>query len=367
LAQRDYYEILGVQREAKEADVKSAYRRLALKYHPDRNKEPGAAEKFKEATEAYSVLSDAEKRVAFDRFGHAGVAGGGAGGGGVHVDFEDILQQFADVFGGAGAGGSIFETLFGFGRGGGAPRGRSLRAAVEIGIEEVISGAERTLTLRRAEACEVCHGSGAEAGSRRESCPTCRGRGVVQQQQGIFAVRAACQRCAGQGSIVKKPCKACAGDGRVTKQRELRVKIPAGIEGGAQIRLSGEGEAGAQGGAPGDLFVEVRVHEKAGFHRQGQDLYIEVPLTWPQAVLGEKLRVPTIDGEARMTVPAGTPSGKLFRIRGQGIPPLHGGARGDLLVRVYVTVPEKLNREQKSLVKRLHDLDREGRGDGEAE
>jgi molecular chaperone DnaJ len=367
VAQRDYYEVLGVARDASEADIKSAYRKLALKFHPDRNKEAGASDKFKEATEAYAILSETEKRAAYDRHGHAGVSSGGPQGGGVNVDFEDIFQQFADVFGGSAAGGSIFESLFGGQGRGGGNRGRSLRATVEIGLEEVLSGAERTLALRRAEPCATCHGSGAAEGSKRETCPTCRGRGAVQQQQGFFAVRTACPRCAGQGSVVQKPCKTCSGEGRVPKQTELRVKIPAGIESGAQIRLSGEGEAGPNGGLAGDLFVEVRVREREGFHRQGQDLYVEVPLSWPQATLGDRLQVPTLDGHARMSVPAGTASGKLFRIRGQGLPPLHGGSRGDLLVRVYVSVPEKLSREQKSLVKRLFEIDKEQRAGGEEE
>ncbi len=363
MAQRDYYEILGVARDASEADVKSAYRKLAMKFHPDRNKEAGAADKFKEATEAYAVISDPQKRAAYDRHGHAGVSGGAAQGGGVNVDFEDIFQQFADIFGGATAGGGIFESIFGGqGRGSGGNRGRSLRAAVEIGLEEVLTGAERTLSIRRAEPCEPCHGSGAAPGTKRETCPTCRGRGAVAQQQGFFAVRTSCPRCAGQGSVAQNPCKTCGGDGRVPKQSELRVKIPAGIESGAQIRLSGEGEAGPHGGLAGDLFVEVQVREREGFHRQGQDLYVEVPLSWPQATLGDRLHVPTLDGHARMNVPAGTPSGKLFRIRGQGLPPLHGGSRGDLLVRVYVSVPEKLSREQKSLVKRLFEIDKEKSG-----
>jgi molecular chaperone DnaJ len=364
VAQRDYYEVLGVARDAGEAEIKSAYRKLALKYHPDRNKEAGAAEKFKEATEAYSVLSDREKRANYDRFGHAGV-GGGPGGGGVQFDVNDILSQFADVFG--GGGGSIFETLFGFGRGGAAgrgARGRSLRAAVEIGLEEVLEGAERTLTLRRAEPCAACGGGGAAPGAKLETCPACRGRGAVAQQQGFFAVRTACPRCAGRGETVSKRCPSCDGEGRAPRQSELRVRIPAGIESGAQIRLSGEGEAGAQGGPPGDLFVEVRVREREGFHRDGSELYIEVPISWPQAVLGDRIRVPTLDGEARMSVPAGTPTGKLFRIRGQGLPPLHGGPRGDLMVRVFVAVPEKLNREQKSLIKRLHEIEQEQK-DGE--
>jgi len=358
VAQRDYYEVLGVARDASEADVKSAYRKLALKFHPDRNKDAGASDKFKEATEAYSVLSDESKRAQYDRFGHAGV-GAGPGGGGVQFDINDILSQFSDVFG--GGGGSIFETLFGFGRGGSGQgtRGRSLRAAVEIGLEEVLEGTERTLTLRRAETCASCSGSGAAPGAKVESCPTCRGRGAVAQQQGFFAVRTACPRCSGRGQTVSKACEGCGGEGRASKQSELRVRIPAGIESGAQIRLSGEGEAGAQSGPPGDLFVEVRVREREGFHRDGRELYVEVPISWPQAVLGDRIHVPTLNGEARMSVPAGTATGKLFRIRGQGLPPLHGGSRGDLMVRVFVNVPEKLNREQKSLVKRLFEIEQE--------
>ena len=358
VAQRDYYEVLGVARDASEADIKSAYRKLALKFHPDRNKDAGASDKFKEATEAYSVLSDESKRAQYDRFGHAGV-GAGPGGGGVQFDINDILSQFSDVFG--GGGGSIFETLFGFGRGGSGQgtRGRSLRAAVEIGLEEVLEGTERTLTLRRAETCASCSGSGAAPGAKVESCPTCRGRGAVAQQQGFFAVRTACPRCSGRGQTVSKACEGCGGEGRASKQSELRVRIPAGIESGAQIRLSGEGEAGAQSGPPGDLFVEVRVREREGFHRDGRELYVEVPISWPQAVLGDRIHVPTLDGEARMSVPAGTATGKLFRIRGQGLPPLHGGSRGDLMVRVFVNVPEKLNREQKSLVKRLFEIEQE--------
>lgn len=367
MAQRDYYEILGVGKEASDAEIKSAYRKLAMKFHPDRNKEDGAAEKFKEATEAYSVLSDSEKRQRYDRFGHAGVGGGPGGGGGVHVDLGDIFSQFSDIFGGArggGGAGSIFETLFGFGGGGGrgrqrAQRGRSLRAAVEITLEEVLEGAERTLTLRRAEACRDCSGSGGGPGSELEDCPGCGGAGAVHQQQGFFAVRTTCPRCNGEARMHSKPCKTCGGSGQEERERELRVRIPAGIEDGAQIRLAGEGEAGVHGGPSGDLFVEVHVRAQEGFHRDGRDLYVEVPVGWPQAVLGDKIDVPTLQGETRMTVPSGTPTGKLFRVRGQGLPKLHGGARGDLLVRVWVTVPKKLDKEQKKLVKRLAEIDEE--------
>jgi molecular chaperone DnaJ len=364
VSQRDYYEVLGVEREASDAEIKSAYRKLALKYHPDRNKEEGASDKFKEATEAYSVLSDGEKRARYDRFGHAGV-GGGPGAGGVQVDLNDLFSQFSDIFGGGqggGGGGSIFENLFGgFGRGGrgrgGAPRGRSLRARVTVELEDVLTGAERTLKLRRQESCGSCEGSGAAPGSSRETCGTCHGQGAVHQQQGFFAVRTTCPRCHGEGSMVSKPCGTCRGTGLEAVEREIALQIPAGIEDGAQIRLAEQGEAGPQNGPAGDLFVEVQVRERQGIHRDGQDLYLEVPISWPQAVLGDKLTVATLDGEARMTVPAGTPTGKLFRIRGQGLPRLHGGSRGDLLVRVYVDVPKKLGREERALVKKLHDLE----------
>jgi len=362
VSQRDYYEILGVGKSASDSDIKSAYRKLAMKFHPDRNKEEGAADKFKEATEAYSVLSDADKRARYDRFGHAGVAGGPGGGGGVNVDFGSIFEQFGDIFGGRGGnrGGSIFESLFG---GGGRSRqqgtpGRSLRAAVNVDMHDVLNGAERTITLRRPENCGSCKGSGSAPGGKRETCTTCKGQGAVHQQQGFFAVQTACPRCHGEGTLISKPCGSCRGSGQEVKEREITVQIPAGIDDGAQIRLSDQGEAGRQGGQNGDLFVEVRVAEEPRFHRDGSDLYTEVPVQWSQAVLGDKLVVETLEGEARMTMPAGTATGKLFRIRGQGLPRLHGGNRGDLLVRVYIEVPTKLTREEKSLVKKMLELDR---------
>ncbi|MCP4094184.1 MAG: molecular chaperone DnaJ [Planctomycetes bacterium] len=367
MSQRDYYEVLGVGKQASDADIKSAYRKLAMKYHPDRNKEEGASDKFKEATEAYSVLSDSEKRTRYDRFGHAGVAGGPGGGGGVNVDFGSIFEQFGDIFGGrrgggGGGGGSIFESLFGFGGGGrsrnqGQP-GRSLRASVDIDMHDVLNGTERTITLRRNENCGSCDGSGSAPGGKRETCSTCKGQGAVHQQQGFFAVQTACPRCQGEGTLISKPCGSCRGSGQEVKEREISVKIPAGIDDGAQIRLSGQGESGRMGGHDGDLFVEVRVADEPRFHRDGSDLYTEIPINWSQAVLGDKLVVETLEGEARMTMPAGTPTGKLFRIRGQGLPRLHGGNRGDLLVRVFVDVPTKLTREEKSLVKKVLELDR---------
>lgn len=354
---RDCYEVLGVARDASPDAIKKAYRQLALKFHPDRNPDdPQAAEHFKEAAEAYAILSDPEKRNRYDRFGHGGL--GGAAGGGIHFEnLEDIFAQFGDIFGGHGGG--LFENLFGFGGRGQsrARRGRSLRAAVEIDLGEVLSGTERTLAIQREETCARCAGSGAATGSRPQTCPTCRGRGQVQQQQGFFAVRAACPRCHGEGEVVGDPCPACSGAGLAPQRREITVQIPAGIEDGAQIRLGGQGESARRGGEPGDLFVEVHVRERAGFHRDGRDLYVEAPLSFAQAALGDKVEVAVLDGAVRLSVPAGTPTGKVFRIRGEGLPHLHGGGRGDLLVRVYVVVPAKLSREQKSLLKKLRELD----------
>ncbi|MBL7008697.1 MAG: molecular chaperone DnaJ, partial [Planctomycetes bacterium] len=310
---------------------------------------------------AYAVLSDGDKRARYDRLGHAGLGGPG-GGGGVHFDnIEDIFAQFGDIFGGRGGG--LFENLFGFGGGGrqGSQqrRGRSLRAAVDIDLEEVIEGAERTLAIQREETCGSCAGSGAAAGSKPQTCPGCRGRGQVHQQQGFFAVRTVCPRCQGEGEIVTSPCEACSGQGLAPQRREILVQIPAGIEDSAQIRLSGQGESARRGGDPGDLFVEVRIRPQEGFHRDGRDIYVEVPVSYSQAVLGDKIDVDTLDGSIRLSVPAGTPTGKVFRVRSKGLPRLHGGRRGDLFVRVFIDVPSKLSREQKSLIKKLRELDQE--------
>ncbi len=362
MTQRDYYEVLGVSRDAGDADVKSAYRKLALKYHPDRNKDEGSAEAFKEAAEAYAVLSDPEKKRLYDQFGHAGVRGGpghpGAPGG---MNVEDIFSQFGDIFG--GRGGTLFENLFG-GFGGGrerTPRGRSLRAAVTVDLADLLAGTERTLMLRRRELCKGCDGSGCRPGTSAQKCATCRGRGQVHQQQGFFAVATTCPSCHGNGQTISDPCQDCRGHGLGEVRREISVQIPAGIDEGAQIRLAGEGDA-LPGGSPGDLFVAVEIQHSDTFHRDGQDLYIEVPVTFSQAALGDKLVVPTLEGQAKMTVPAATPTGKLFRLRGNGLPRLHGGRRGDLFVRVFVEVPKKLSKEQKNLIKELHRLDKEGIG-----
>ncbi len=361
MSQRDYYEVLGVSRDAGGAEIKSAYRKLAMKYHPDRNKEEGAADSFKEATDAYGILSDSEKRQRYDQFGHAGVQSGPGGGAGYNP--QDIFSQFGDIFGGGrgGGAGSIFEQLFGGGGGGnpnGPRQGRSLRAAVAISLQEVLSGAERTLKLTREVSCKSCNGSGGAPGSKVQTCSTCGGHGQVQQQQGFFAVRTACPACQGEGQRITKPCGSCRGQGREKAKNEITVKIPAGIEDGQQIRVSGQGEAGYKGGPAGDLFVEVQVRPQDGFQRDGRDLYIEVPVSWPAATLGDKIVVPTLEGETRLSIPAGSPTGKLFPLKGHGLPSIRGRGRGDLLVRIWIEVPTKLGREEKSIVKKLHEIDR---------
>ncbi|TAH35920.1 MAG: molecular chaperone DnaJ [Planctomycetota bacterium] len=368
MAQRDYYEVLGVPRDADPETIKRAFRKLALQYHPDRNKEPDADKKFKAVAEAYAVLSDPEKRSRYDRLGHAGVSGAaGQAGAGIHFDnLEDIFTRFADVFGGSGG---LFENLFGFGGGrggdgtrGAAARGRSLRVPVEIDLVDVLHGVERSIQYARHDRCGTCQGSGAAPGSGSvQACPVCGGRGHVTQQQGFLAFRSACPRCGGQGRIVQKPCVTCHGSGTETRRRELAVRIPAGIEDGAQIRLPGEGDAGQAGGPHGDLFVEVHVREHPSFHREGRDLYTEVSMRYTQAALGDKLRVPTLEGETRLEIPAGTPTGKLFPLRGQGLPKLHGGRRGDLYARVFVEVPPRLSREHKSLLRKLYEFEQEER------
>ncbi|MCH2101322.1 MAG: molecular chaperone DnaJ [Planctomycetes bacterium] len=360
MSQRDYYVILGVSRDAEDAEIKSAYRKLALKYHPDRNKEDGAAEHFKEAAEAYAVLSDGNKRRRYDQFGHAGVQGAtGQSGGPGGMNVEDIFAQFGDIFGGRGGG--LFENLFGGFQGstGTTARGRSLRARVTIELEDVLNGTERTLVVRHRMNCGSCEGTGASPGTQPKTCPRCQGSGRVHQQRGFLAVASTCPECHGNGIVIPHPCDDCGGSGQVDKRSEIEVKIPAGIEEGAQIRVSGMGDAGPHGGAPGDLYVAVEIRDKEGFHRDGRDLYVELPISYPQAALGDRILVPTLEGDVKMSVPAGTPTGKLFRVRSHGLPKLHGGRRGDLLVRVYVDVPKKLGRDEKNLIKELQRLQKE--------
>lgn len=345
---RDYYDVLAVSRGASEQEIKSAYRKLALQYHPDRN--PGnseAEDKFKEAAEAYSVLSDAEKRAQYDRYGHAAV--GGAGGGGfdpnVFSDFSDIL---GDIFG--------FGDLFGQGRRGGnrAQRGSDLRYDLELTFEEAAFGVSSKIKVPRHENCPECSGTGAEKGSGPTTCPTCNGYGQVRFQQGFFSITRTCSQCHGTGQIIKNRCKTCHGEARVVKEKTLELKIPAGVDTGSKLRISGEGDAGGKGAPSGDLYVVLHVQDHEFFERREHDLYCHIPVTFPQAALGAEIKVPTLEKEEeKLAIPPGTQTGSTFRIRGRGVSKRGGAARGDLYVTVDVTVPAKLSREQKELLTRF--------------
>ncbi len=347
---RDYYVVLGVERAAGEQEIKSAYRKLALRFHPDRN--PGdksAEEKFKEAAEAYTVLADGEKRAAYDRFGHAGV-GAGVGAGGfdptIFAGFEDIFGNLGDLFG--------FGDIFGGGRRRGGPqRGADLRYDLEIGFEESAKGTETTIQIPRQEKCGTCHGSGAAHGTSPVSCPQCRGRGQLRYQQGFFTVAQTCPQCRGAGQIIAKPCATCGGHGQVTEQRRLTVKIPPGIASGQRLRLRGEGEGGAGGGPAGNLDVVVHVQDHPFFRREGDDLFCEIPVSFPTLALGGEITVPTLDGDHTLRVPEGTETGTVLRLRGRGMPSITGRGHGDLHVIVQVMTPRKLTREQKKLLEQL--------------
>jgi molecular chaperone DnaJ len=347
---RDYYEILGVARTATDQEIKSSYRKLALKYHPDRN--PGdkvAEEKFKEAAEAYSVLADTDKRHMYDRFGHAGLGGAATGGFDptVFTGFEDILGGLGDIFG-------IGEMFGGQRRRGGPQRGADLRYDLEIAFDESAKGVETTIQIPRNETCETCHGSGAAPGSKPQTCPQCHGRGQLRYQQGFFTVARTCGQCRGTGSIVSSPCDTCRGSGRVQQTRKLTVKIPSGIASGQRLRLSGEGESGAGGGPAGDLYVVVHVQDHPFFHRDGNDLFCEIPVNYPTVALGRDITIPTLEGEETFKVPEGTQSGATFRLRGRGMPDVVSGrGRGDLLVTVKVVTPKKLTKEQRKMLEQL--------------
>ena len=343
---QDYYEVLGVSKGASESEIKKAYRRIAMKFHPDRNPDdPDAENKFKEASEAYEILSDKKKRSAYDQYGHAGVDPQMGGGFGDAGNFSDIFGDvFGDIFGGGG------------GRGRSGPRrGADLRYNLDLGLEQAVHGDTLKIRVPTLVNCETCDGSGAKKGSSPVSCTTCGGQGQVRMTQGFFSVQQTCPNCRGQGTIIKDPCGSCRGQGLVEETKTLSVKVPPGVDTGDRIRLAGEGEASADGGPAGDLYVQVNVRDHAIFERDGKHLYCDVPIGFPDAVLGGELEVPTLDGRVKLKIPAETQTGKMFRLRGKGVTPVRGGAPGDLMCRVVVETPVNLSKEQKELVRQLQE------------
>ncbi len=353
MSKRDYYEVLGVNKNASAAELKKAYKRLAMKYHPDRNtgdKETEALEKFKEAKEAFEILNDEQKRAAYDQFGHAGVdpsVGGGPGGfGGGNGNFSDIFGDvFSDIFGGAR------------GPGGGprANRGSDLRYNLEMSLEDAVKGKSVKIRVPTFVSCTTCNGTGAKKGSSPQTCGTCHGQGQVRMQQGFFSVQQTCPTCHGKGTVIKDPCSACHGQGRVQEHKTLSVKIPPGVDTGDRIRLAGEGEAGENGGPPGDLYVQVNVKQHEFFSREGEHLFCEVPIAFTTAALGGEMEVPTLDGKVKLKIPAGTQSGKMFRMRGKGVKPIRGATNGDLLCRVIVETPINLTENQKDILRQFEE------------
>jgi molecular chaperone DnaJ len=347
MAKRDYYEVLGVTRTATEAEIKRAYRTLAVKHHPDKNPGDAAAEeKFKECAEAYAVLSDSQKRAQYDRFGHGGMGGAG---------FDPGFSNIEDIF-----------DLFGFGEmfGGGRQRTRStvqrgsdLRYDLEITLEEAANGKEEKLRIPRLEKCDDCDGKGAEKGTKPESCISCAGSGQTRYQQGFFSVMRTCSNCQGRGQIIRNPCKTCKGAGRIEKEKALEIKIPAGVETGSRLRVTGEGEGGVNGGPSGDLFVVLHVKEHDTFERQGANLYSAVPVSFAQAALGAEIKVKTLDGEEDLKIPAGTQTGTVFRLKSHGMPALGGRGKGDLFVAVTLITPKSLTKEQRKLLEQLADVE----------
>jgi molecular chaperone DnaJ len=348
MSKRDYYEVLGVSRDVNEADLKKAYRRLAMKYHPDRNQDNDEAEaRFKEAKEAYDVLSNAQKRAAYDQFGHAGVdpsAGAGAGGFGG--------DPFSDIFG------DVFGDIFGGGRRGGGSRvrrGSDLRYNLELSLEDAVAGTSVNIRVPTLVACETCDGTGAKKGTSATTCSTCGGVGQVRMQQGFFSVQQTCPNCHGQGTTISDPCPDCHGQGRIQQHKTLSVKVPAGVDNGDRIRLAGEGEAGEHGGPSGDLYVQIQVRPHPIFRREENDLMCEMPISIGTAALGGELEVPTLNGRLKLKIPAETQSGKVFRMRGKGVKSVRGGMTGDLLCRVNIETPVNLNGRQKELLREFEE------------
>jgi len=352
MAKEDYYELLGVAKSATAEELKKAYRKKAVQFHPDKN--PGnkeAEEMFKKVSHAYEVLQDPEKRAAYDRYGHAAFEGPGAGRGPMGGGFHDPRDIFNEIFG-QGGGGGIFEQMFG-GGGGGRDSGRDgsdLRYDLEITLEEAARGAEKEISFRKPVTCERCDGSGAEPGSKKITCPTCRGAGQVRRSGGIITFTQVCPTCAGSGSKIEKPCTACHGEGRVVKTSKLNVRIPAGVDNGSRLRSTGNGEAGLAGGHAGDLYIVLSVKEHELFERQDDNLFCEIPIKFTLATLGGTIEVPTLFGKASLKIPVGTQSGTTFRLREKGMPSLRGGRQGDQLVRVHVEVPQSLTPEQRKML-----------------
>ncbi len=343
MAKKDYYEVLGVNRDASDDEIKKAYRKLAMKYHPDRNPDnPKAEEHFKEAKEAYEILSDAQKRAAYDQYGHAGVdpsmAGAGAGGFGAGNFADAFGDIFGDIFGGGGRRSNVY-------------RGADLRYNLEISLEEAARGTETKIRIPTMAECDSCHGSGARKGSEPKTCPTCGGHGQVRMQQGFFSIQQTCPKCHGTGRYIADPCPSCHGAGRVKQHKTLSVKIPAGIDEGDRIRLSGEGEPGVNGGPPGDLYVQIHLREHTVFQRDHDDLHCEMPISFTTAALGGEIEIPTLDGVARIKIPPETQSGRVFRLRGKGIKGVRSVAHGDLMCHVVLETPVNLTERQKELLK----------------
>ena len=349
MSKADYYEVLGVSRDASDQELKSAYRKQALKYHPDRNPgDHGAEEKFKEASEAYQVLSDADKRAAYDRFGHAGVSSTAGGGfGGPFAGSVDLGDIFGDLFG------EMFNMGGGQQRASRQRRGEDLRFDLTIDFEDAIFGMETEVKIRRFEMCSTCKGSGSASGRGPTTCPQCQGRGQIRYQQGFFSVARTCSACGGAGSIVSDPCMTCRGETRVTKEIKLNVKVPPGVEEGTRIRYAGEGDAGRAGAPSGDLYIVLSIRAHEFFEREGYDLRCVIPISFPQATLGAEIEIPGVDGTVSLKIPEGTQSGKELRVRSRGVPYLNEKGRGDLIVRVVVQIPKKLTRAQRELVTQL--------------
>lgn len=366
MSKRDFYEVLGVARGASQDEVKKAYRKLAVMYHPDKNPDNKAEseEKFKEATEAYSVLSDPDNRAKYDQFGHAAFSQGGGAAGGPFGGFSGDFSGFEDLFG------DVFSSFFGGAAGGGAKRtkqrpGRDLKYEMEITFEEAAFGVSKEIEIGRRSRCNTCSGSGAAAGSKPERCKQCGGSGQARLQQGFFTFSSGCPSCNGSGEVIKKPCSSCSGSGLKLEKTKLTVKVPAGIDAGQRLKLRGEGEASPGGGPSGDLYVLISVKEHAVFHRQDAELICEVPISFAKATLGGELVVPTLEGTANIKIPAGTPSGKVFRLKGKGLPILGSAGRGDQHVRIFIDVPKTVSEEKRQVLQKLLELEAEEAGVGE--